>query len=80
MNICGVHGCQRRFKTLYNLEKHRKLHDTIGKYECEECGKRFIELSSLSNHRRRHRVNNSQSLRKKLVVKKTIERKTEVCM
>src|SRR5688572_1202164 len=52
--ICGVRGCQRRFKTEYNAERHRRLHDERGKYICEKCDKRFIELSSLSNHKRRH--------------------------
>ena len=60
-NICGIKGCQRRFKTTYNLEKHRKLHETIGKYRCEHCNKRFIELSALSNHRRRHRLRTSSN-------------------
>ena len=61
--ICGVKGCQRRFKTLYNVEKHRNLHELEGKYVCENCGKRYIEKSALSHHKRRHLEKQTQSPR-----------------
>jgi len=53
-HVCGISGCQRRFKTLYNVNRHRDRHKESGKYKCEKCDKTFIEMSSLSNHRRRH--------------------------
>ena len=62
-HICGIKGCQRRFKTVYNLEKHRQLHNHTAKYICDECGKRFIEMSSLSNHRRRHTAKRAETVR-----------------
>lgn len=59
--VCGIKGCQRRFKTKYNVEKHRELHGFEAKYECKECGKRYIEMSALSQHKRRHSNRRSSS-------------------
>lgn len=51
--ICKYRGCQRKFKTLYNRNKHRNLHNLPPKYICD-CGKEFIEKSAYSRHMRRH--------------------------
>ena len=53
--VCGIRGCQRRFKTHHNAEKHRHLHEQEGKYACF-CGKRFVERSALSQHIKRHKL------------------------
>lgn len=52
--VCKMNGCQRRFKTDYNLKRHRLLHNTVGKYKCETCCKTFIKRSSLNHHSKRH--------------------------
>ena len=60
--ICGKNGCQRRFKTRFNLERHRRLHESEPKYTCNVCGKVFVERSALSHHLRRHNLRNESCM------------------
>lgn len=51
----GCKLCGSFFKRRYHLERHAKLHDSIGKpFECDECKYRFSDEQSLAKHKIRH--------------------------
>lgn len=51
----GCKLCGSYFKRRYHLERHSKLHDSVGKpFECNECKYRFIDEQSLTKHSIRH--------------------------
>lgn len=48
--VCTL--CQKSCDTAYKLERHKKTHEKP--YQCEECDKRFSEITDLTAHQRRH--------------------------
>lgn len=48
--------CHKRFCESSNLSKHRKTHNPIFKFKCDEpgCGSQFIRIDQLRRHQARH--------------------------
>lgn len=45
--------CHKRIRGKQNYRNHMNSHDTIGKYECPECGEKHRTPSSRTAHRKR---------------------------
>jgi len=46
---CDVEGCGKSYSSLRGLSYHKEAHKGVY-YECEECGKRFGQMSSMKTH------------------------------
>jgi len=42
--------CEKIFNRKCNLERHMKMHSGVKEYSCDQCGKKFTDYRSLSNH------------------------------
>ena len=54
---CSV--CQYRFKTLKMQQTHERQHapeDEKYQFSCDQCGKQYIQKTSLDSHLKRHQV------------------------
>ncbi|XP_070181560.1 zinc finger protein 70-like, partial [Littorina saxatilis] len=55
-HLCG--GCGRQYKTASNLHKHAKMAHGSGDgptFECEQCGKGYMERVYFEAHSNRHK-------------------------
>ncbi|XP_022125592.2 oocyte zinc finger protein XlCOF6.1 isoform X3 [Pieris rapae] len=44
--------CGKRFKSLSNLQNHKKLHTDIPFFKCDHCSKEFTHQANLSRHQK----------------------------
>ena len=51
---CREVGCSKRFRLTSVRMRHEKVHRGIRDYECEKCGKKFIQKTGLVTHMKRH--------------------------
>ena len=63
---CSI--CLQSFVSKQNLREHSFIHSGIKPYKCTYCGKKFRQLSYLSLHKRKHRKNYSETLKKALII------------
>lgn len=55
--ICGVNGCDRKLKQLYNILEHVRLcHKRVADRICKECDKPYLKIR---RHRRQHHIDPS---------------------
>ena len=52
--VCSVTDCHKRYKTNYNLNRHKLIHSMKKSFECNECEMRFLHKSHLINHQKIH--------------------------
>lgn len=52
--VCNWHECGKTFKYYSTLEIHERIHFTDKRYRCNICSKKFVQKSTLINHKKSH--------------------------
>eukprot|EP00111_Clytia_hemisphaerica_P000318 TCONS_00000831-protein len=68
--VCGI--CSKRFKHKSHLEKHLNMHERMekekteppmgGPFNCQICGREFLQLQSMKIHLGKHKANQETNL------------------
>lgn len=51
--------CHKSFAMRGTLNAHTRIHTGETKYECQECGAKFIDLTQLKRHKKKHEVSSN---------------------
>lgn len=71
--------CPKSFAMRGTLNAHTRIHTGETRYECQQCGAKFIDLTQLKRHKKKHETNamSQQPPAKVLDVRPKVEKQNE---